>query len=275
MKKAILFILIGINAQQGLGQLFKNSETIEVNGINMYYEVYGEGEPLLLLHGWTQSSSFWSEYIPTYAQHFKVYAIDLRGHGKTSQLTADFSIKDSAQDILELLDHLKIKKVKAIGLSFGGLTLLELAKLNPDRIQATILIGASHNYQGGKDKGTKDTFSFEKLPKSFVEQLKKIHYHGEAQIKAMFNPNLNYQISLKDEELHAFNFRTLIVNGDSDEILGVEPAFALHKKIPDSALWIVPNTGHLAITGSNKKNFLTTSLQFLTWGNTKTDANKK
>ena len=171
--------------------------------------------------------------------------------------------------------YLKIKKVKAIGLSFGGLTLLELAKLNPDRIQATILIGASHNYQGGKDKGTKDTFSFEKLPKSFVEQLKKIHYHGEAQIKAMFNPNLNYQISLKDEELHAFNFRTLIVNGDSDEILGVEPAFALHKKIPDSALWIVPNTGHLAITGSNKKNFLTTSLQFLTWGNTKTDANKK
>jgi len=267
---------MGITSRQNFGQLSKNTETVKVNEIDMYYEVYGEGEPLILLHGWTQSSSFWSEYIPTYAPHFKVYAIDLRGHGKTSQLTTDFSIKKSAQDILELLDHLKIKKVKAIGLSFGGLTLLELASSNPNRIQATILIGVSHSYIGGENNEGDNAFTYKNLPNSFVEELRKIHPLGEAQIKALFNPNLNYQIKLTEEELNTFNFRTLIVHGDRDEIFGVDPALVLHQNIPNSALWIVPNTGHLAIIGPNQKSFLTNSLKFLTLDNNRqTDAKKK
>lgn len=268
-------MLIGVTSIQSFGQLSKITDTVKVNGIDMYYEVYGEGEPLLLLHGWTQSSSFWSEYIPTYAQHFKVYSIDLRGHGRTSQLTANFSIKESAKDILELLDHLKIKKVKAIGLSFGGLTLLELARLNQDRIKAAILIGASHSYNGGENFEGDNSFTYENLPDSFVEELKKIHHHGETQVKAFFNPNLDYKISLKKEDLNTFKFRTLIVHGDRDEILGVEPATALHNNIPNSTLWIVPNTGHIAIIGNNQKSFLATSLQFLTLDNNKKDANKE
>ena len=276
MKKKILVVLMGLISGQSFGQLSKKTEYVKVNGLDMYYEVYGKGEPLLLLHGWTQSSSFWSDYIPTYAKHFKVYAIDLRGHGRTSQLTADFSIKKSAKDILELIDHLQIKKAKAIGLSFGALTLLELASSNPERIQAIILIGASQSYKGGGNNEGENVFSYETLPKSFVEELKKIHYHGEAQIKALFNPNLKYQIKLKDEELNAFNFRTLIVQGDRDEILGVDPAIALHKNIPNSELWIVPNTGHIAITEPNLDAFITNSLQFMNVDNeTKTDANKK
>ena len=266
---------MGLNSIQSFSQLSKVTEIVKVNGIDMYYEVYGEGEPLLLLHGWTQSSSFWSEYIPTYAQHFKVYAIDLRGHGRTSQLTADFSIKESAKDILELLDHLKIKKVKAIGLSFGGLILLELAMLDQDRIKAATLIGASHSYNGGENLEGDNSFSYENLPDSFVEELKKTHHHGEAQIKALFNPNLNYKISLSKEDLNTFNFRTLIVHGDRDEILGIEPAIALYKNIPNSTLWIVPDTGHIAIIGNNQKSFLATSLHFLTLDKNKKDANKE
>lgn len=276
MKRIVLFILIANISEQSFGQLSANTETAKINGIDMYYEVYGEGEPLLLLHGWTQSSSFWSEYIPTYAQHFKVYAIDLRGHGRTSPLTTDFSIKESAKDILELLDQLKIKKVNAIGLSFGGLTLLELASSNPNRIKAIILIGASHSYNAAENSDGSNAFSYDNLPNSFVEKLKKTHHHGEAQIKALFNPNIDYQISLPNEALNAFTFRTLIIHGDRDEMLGVEHAFVLYRNIPNSALWIVPNTGHIAIDGPNQKSFLTTSLQFLTLDyNKKTDANKK
>lgn len=267
---------MGLVSGQSFGQPSKKAEYVNINGIDLYYEVYGEGEPLLLLHGWTQSSSFWSKYVPTYSKHFKVYVIDLRGHGRTSQLTADFSINKSAKDILELMDYLQIKKVKAIGLSFGGLTLLELANANPERIQELILIGATHNYNGGGNNENENAFSYETLPRSFVEELKKIHHHGEAQIKALFNPNLDYQIRLKDEELNAFNFRTLIVHGDRDEILGIDPAIALHKNIPNSALWIVPNTGHIAITEPNLDAFLASSLQFLNTDNkNKTDANKK
>lgn len=276
MKKILLILLMGLISGRSFGQHSKKEEVVQVNGIDMYYEVYGEGFPLILLHGWTQSSSFWSQYIPAYANNFKVYAIDLRGHGKTSSLTTDFSIQLAAKDILALLDHLQLKKVKAIGLSFGGLTLLELASSHPERIQELILIGASHNYNGGENNNDGNSFSYESLPQSFIEELKKIHAHGETQIKALFNPNLDYQIKLKDEKLNAFNFRTMIVHGDRDEILGIEPAIALHKNIPNSALWIVPNTGHIAITGPNRDAFLSRSLQFLNEnGIRKTDTNKK
>lgn len=267
---------MAITSGQSFGQLPKSTETVKVNGINLYYEVYGEGEPLLLLHGWTQSSEFWSEYIPTYLQHFEVYAMDLRGHGKTSQITSNFTIKESAKDILELLDHLKINKVKAIGLSYGGLTLLELARSHPEKIEAIILIGTSNSFNGAENNEGENAFSYENLPTSFIEELKKIHHHGENQIRALFNPNLNYQINLSDEELNAFNFKTLIIQGDRDEILGVDPAFSLYKNIPNSELWIVPNTGHIAIIGPNKENFLTTSLQFLSSDSyKKTELNKK
>lgn len=273
MKKLIIFAIIAIISEQSYAQLSQKTEIVKVNGIDMYYEIYGEGEPLLLLHGWTQSSEFWSEYIPTYAQHFKVYAIDLRGHGRTSPVTSEFTIKKSSKDILALIEYLKLKKVKAIGLSYGGLTLLELASSNPEKLESMILIGTSHSYTGAENSETNN--SYESLPASFIEVLKKTHYHGESQIRALFDPNLNFKIELGDEELRAINPRTLIVHGDSDEILGIDPAISLHKKIPNSELWIVPNTGHIAITGTNQKHFLTKSLRFLTMNIVgKTESNK-
>jgi pimeloyl-ACP methyl ester carboxylesterase len=235
-----------------------------VNGIDMYYEVYGEGEPLLLLHGWTQSSRFWFDYIPTYAKNFKVYAIDLRGHGRTSKLTSDFTIEKSSQDILALVDSLELNRIRAIGFSYGGLTLLELARSNPERMKSMIVIGTSHNFNGGENYQQNNTFSYNNLPPPFIQELKKIHHHGESQIKALFDPNLNYQIKIGSEELRSVNFRTLIVHGDRDEILGLEPAIALYKDLPHSELWVVPNTGHNAISGSNQSSFLKRSLQFLT-----------
>ncbi len=261
VKKFLAFVAISIVSFSSSGQLEKKTEMIKVNGIDMYFEIYGEGEPLFLLHGWTLSSQFWSEYIPAYLKNFKVYAIDLRGHGRTSPVTSDFTIKKSSGDILALLNHLKLKKVKAIGLSYGALTLLELASSHPEKIESMILIGASHNFKGGENTNT--SFSFEDLPSSFVENLKDLHQHGESQIRAMFNPNLNFQIRLSDEELKKIASKTLIVHGDRDEVIEVEHAIALYKNLPNAALWIVPNTGHLAITGTNFDDFLEKSLRFL------------
>ena len=275
MKQLITFILLTIISGQGFGQAAKMSKTIRVNGIDMYYEVYGEGEPLFLLHGWTQSLKFWSNLIPAYAKHFKVYAIDLRGHGRTSQLTPDFSIENVSKDVLALIDSLQLEKVNAIGFSFGGLALLEMVRSKPDRIASMIVIGVSSNYSGGDNNDGDNSFSYENLPPTFIEELKKLHPQGEGQIKALFDPNLNYQIKIGEEELKSASFRTLIVQGDRDEILGVAPAVVLFKMLPHSELWIVPNTGHDAISGPNQTNFLRKSLQFLlTDGTGKTDSNK-
>jgi len=233
-----------------------------INGIELYYEVHGKGEPLLLLHGWTQSSRFWADYIPEFAEHFQVYAIDLRGHGRTSALTPGFTIEKSSEDILAFLEHLGLESVKAIGLSFGGLTLLEMADSNPEKIESMILIGASHNYNGA-DNNLDDSFSYENLPDAFKEELKLNHQNDEGKIKALFDPNLNYQINIGEKALESMNIKTLIVNGDSDEILGIDHAVALHKKLPNSELWVVPGTGHIAIMGPNKNSFIAKSIQFL------------
>lgn len=250
-------------SRQSFGQSPLKTETISVNGIDMYYEVYGEGEPLFLLHGWTQSSQFWADFAPTYAQHFEVYAIDLRGHGKTSELTDDFTIKKASEDILTLMDKLNIKKAKAIGLSFGGLVLLELAVSNPKKLESMVLIGASNRYNGGENTDLDNAFSYENLPDAFIKELKETHYGGESQIKALFNPNLDYKINIDDEDLKSLKTKTLIVNGDRDEIMGITPAVTLYENLPNSELWIVPNTGHIAITGDNQDSFLVNSVQFL------------
>lgn len=247
----------------GYGQPEKKTKTVTLNGIKLYYEVYGKGEPMLLLHGWTQSSQFWSDYIPTYARHFKVYAIDLRGHGRSSELSDDFSIEKTASDILALLDFLKIEKAKAIGLSFGGLALLKLASFHPERIESMVLIGAAHKYDGAENTNLDKSFSYENLPEPFIKELKEIHFGGESQIKALFDPNLNYRISIGNEDLKSINIKTLIVNGDRDEIMGITPATDLYENLPNSELWIVPNTGHIAITGSNQDSFLKKSSGFL------------
>lgn len=263
MKKFFIILLMTILSGASYGQLTKKTNTVTLNGIELYYEVYGKGEPLLLLHGWTQSSQFWSDYVSIYAQHFKVYAIDLRGHGKSSELTDDFSIGKSATDILALVDFLKLEKVKAVGLSYGGLALLNLASLHPKRIEKMILIGTSSQYNGAENTNMDKTFSYENLPDSFIKVLKETHQGGERQIRALFNPNLNYKISIGEEDLKSIKTKTLIINGDRDEIMGITPAINLFKNFPDSELWIVPNTGHIAITGPNQDDFLTKSIEFL------------
>ena len=262
MRLIITFVFSSIISLQSFGQLSKKTKTVSINNIDIYFEVYGEGEPLLLLHGWTQSSAFWKEYIPAYAQKFKVYAIDLRGHGRTSPLTTGFTIQKAIKDLLALLEYLGLTKVKAIGLSYGGLLLLQLATLHPERIDSMVLIGTSQKYNGAENNEINHAFSYENLPKPFIDELKKIHYHGESQVRALFEENLNYQIHLTDQEIQAIDAKALIVQGDRDEILGIDPAIKLYRNLPNSELWIIPNTGHIAITGSNRNSFVTKSLEF-------------
>lgn len=263
-----LFLLLAMTlVASSWGQGQKDSGVFTIGGTNIHYETYGTGEPLLLLHGWTQSSQFWLEYVADYAKHFKVYAIDLHGHGKSSILTKDFSIQKTAQDIFQLIEHLKLKQVNAIGLSFGGLVLLEIAASHPKLLSNMILIGTSNSFKGGDNQ--KRAITYENLPDSFRNQLKGLHLHGENQIRAMFDPNLNYEINLSASQLALIEIKTMIVQGDRDEITGVEPALFLYRNLPNSELWIVPNTGHIAITDKNKKAFLTKSIGFFASGDSK------
>lgn len=263
MAKQLILAIMALISIPLMAQQPRRSDTVKVNGIELYYEVYGKGQPLVLLHGWTQSSQFWTEYISSFANDFEVYLVDLRGHGRSSVVAEDFSIRKAAEDVWMLWSHLKLEKVNAVGLSYGALVLLELATMQPEKLANMVLVSASPRYNGGENQSLKKQFSLEDLPPAFVSELRKNHHRGDAQIRAMFNPELNYRISLSDDDLNSIQCRTLIINGDHDEIMGLDGALSLFKKVTGARLWVVPGAGHVPITGAAKGQFIENTLTFL------------
>jgi pimeloyl-ACP methyl ester carboxylesterase len=115
--------------------------TLQVNGIELYYEKHGAGEPLLLLHGGSGCHEDWvyagrDEFIREYA----LITPDARGHGRSTNPANSITHRQCALDTLALLDHLRIKKCKAVGISMGGNILLHMATLQPERIAAMVLV---------------------------------------------------------------------------------------------------------------------------------------
>jgi len=263
MKKIAILLLMVQHFGQSYSQTPDKTAYADLGDIRLYYEIYGKGEPLLLLHGWTQTSDFWKEYISSFSDRYRVIAIDLRGHGRSGILTDSFSIQKAAEDIKSLMEMLGLKGANAVGLSYGGLVLLELAHKHPQLLSSMILIGASANYNGKENQDPDNPFDFEQLPEDFVAQLQSVHPYGISQVKALFNKDLSYEINLSETDLGQIANRTLIIGGDRDDVVGVDAAVQLYKHLPDARLWILPNTGHLAISEPNKESFLATALEFL------------
>src|SRR5690348_13128007 len=112
------------------------------NGVQIYFEVHGMGDPLLLLHGFSGSSQDWTASIGELGKSFQIIIPDLRGHGRSSHLPAPFRHQDAATDMLRLMDHLGIRTLKGLGVSGGGNVLLHMATKQPDRVKAMVLVSA-------------------------------------------------------------------------------------------------------------------------------------
>src|SRR5260370_680684 len=114
-----------------------------LNGIQLYFEVHGTGEPVLLLHGFSGSSQDWTTLITEWRIQFQLIVPDLRGHGRSGILAKPFRHTEAAADILALLDHLKVSACKGVGISGGGNVLLHMATMRPERITALVLVSAT------------------------------------------------------------------------------------------------------------------------------------
>ena len=120
------------------------AESVELNDLEMYYETEGAGEPLLLLHGGTGCHEDWA-YAgrEQFVQEYAVIAPDARGHGRTSNPQLTITHRQCAFDTLALLDHLGINPSRAIGSSMGGNVRLHMATLQPERIEAMVVVSAT------------------------------------------------------------------------------------------------------------------------------------
>ena len=245
---------------QIFSQTPKKSESVLVNGKNIYYEVYGEGKPLFLLHGYTLSTQSWLPYVEDFDQEYEVYLVDLTGHGKSDPFTEDLSLKSVAEDLNALVQYLKLDTIQAIGFSFGGDVLYQLALINPSLIESMITIGAVGTWTVNDFPDYRKAFTFEN--RANFPWLYTYHETDE-RITALMEQFNNYTIEVTTEELQSIRPEVLIMIGDNDEGMDLEEVVRVKKNLPISDLWILPNVAHGAHEGETKDDFIIKSKAFL------------
>jgi pimeloyl-ACP methyl ester carboxylesterase len=241
--------------------------TVALNGMEMYYEAFGEGEPLLLLHGFGGSGHVWTEVVAEYARHLRVIIPDLRGHGRSTNPSGEFTHRQSALDILALLDSLGIDRVRAVGNSTGGMTLLHMATGQPSRIEAMVLIAAT-SYFPEQARRIMERSTVASLTSDDYARRRQIHRHGDEQIRMLRRQFQAFKDSYDDMNftppyLSTITARTLIIHGDRDQFFPVGIAVEMYQAIPDSYLWIIPNGRH-GIRGDPAVAWAAPVLEFLT-----------
>jgi pimeloyl-ACP methyl ester carboxylesterase len=110
----------------------------------MYYQVHGEGEPLLLIHGGLMTIDAWGPILPALAENRKVYAIELEGHGRTVDLDRPLSMQQFAQDVSGFIEQMDIGPIDIVGFSMGGGTATGVGVLHPELVKSLVVISASH-----------------------------------------------------------------------------------------------------------------------------------
>lgn len=210
---------------------------LKLKDTDLYYEVYGEGEPLVLLHGNSGSIKDFYQQIPVLSKQYKLIAVDTRGQGKSKDISKkDFTYKVFADDVKALADELKLDKINIVGWSDGGNTGLEFALKYPDRLNKLVTIGANAFPEGVDDK----------LIERFTNQMKQLNdmapeeAFGERRLlKIMLT-----QPNISKNDLNKIKSPVLVIAGDRDVIKPDHTEF-LSKQIPNAEKKIYNDTTHM------------------------------
>ncbi len=236
------------------------------NGIQIYFEIHGTGEPLILLHGFSGSSLDWRPSLAEWGSGFQLIVPDLRGHGRSSILSSPFRHDETSADIFALLDHLGIGGFKGVGVSGGGNVLLHMATKQPKRVKAMVLVSATP-YFPAQARPIMRQYP-DKLPEQQWELLRRRHPGGDSQIHALLASTRAFADSYDDMNftppfLATIRARTLIVQGDRDPLYPVEISVEMARSIPQASLWIIPGGGHGPVVGDRWPEFVKVARAFL------------
>jgi pimeloyl-ACP methyl ester carboxylesterase len=225
---------------------FKNGYS-EVNGLKMYYEIHGQGKPLVLIHGGgsTIQTNF-DKIIPLLAKNRQVIAVELQAHGRTNDRNADLTFEQDANDVATLLRNLHIGKADFFGFSNGGTTTLQIAIRYPQLVDKMILGSALAKRNGVPDWfwGFMENATLENMPEQLKVGYKKVAADTNG-LQAMHDRDVKRMLNFKDipdEQIKSIKAPTLIIIGDRD-IITPEHAIELKRQITNSELAIIPG-GH-------------------------------
>lgn len=210
---------------------------MDVNGIKLYYEIYGEGEPVLMLHGNGQSISAFMNQKDTFAKKYKVILVDCRERGKsTYDKTKELTFDIQTEDLKQFLDKLNIRKVKILGWSDGGILALSMAMKHPQLVDKIACSGANIFPEGQKDEEVK-------YLREAVERLSKDNKDHKNDVPLdLINLDLKYP-NWTFDDLKKIECPSLIIAGDKD-IIKIEHTVKIAESIPKGQLAIIPNASH-------------------------------
>ncbi len=237
----LIFLISSVNILSQVNKIKYGSNPkaghyANVNGINLYYETYGNGKPLIMLHGNGGSIEAFKYQIPFFEKHYHVIAIDSRLQGKSGGSSDSISYDLMASDFNALLNQLQIDSAYVLGWSDGGINGLIMALKYPDKVKKLAVSGANT---------TPDSTAFKYSDildmKNFVE-----HDTSASKIEIALNKMMLYEPNISYDSLHTIHCPVLIMAGDHDVI---KPGHTLKifQSIPGAELCIYPNSHHNAL----------------------------
>ncbi|MDW9595387.1 alpha/beta fold hydrolase [Sinorhizobium meliloti] len=235
---------------------------VKVNGMEMYYEVSGEGDPLIVLHGAYMNIPSMGTIIPKLAETHKVYAIEFQGHGRTTDIDRPITYPNLADDVAAFMDAVKIEKADVFGYSMGAAAGLQLAVRHPEKVDKLAAASVAYDAEGWQP-------AFKAfIPQMSVEMFVNMPF-AEDYRKLAANPNgfpelVRKLIALEKEpmaweaDVRALKTPVLIITGDADvatlehsvalfRLLGGGVMGDMGKPLPASRLAVLPATSHTAV----------------------------
>jgi len=268
--KSILLIAIMFVASQLNGQPIKSSNSgyAPVNGIKVYYEVYGEGRPVVLLHGaFMTIEGNWGQLIPELSKTRKVIAIEMQGHGHTPFSDRKLAVSTLASDVKGIMDYLKIDSADIAGYSMGGSVAYQFAVQSPKRLRKLVIISSTYKSSGWLPE-IANAFKNMK-PELFADSPMKTAYDAVAPDKSKWTKFIEQMITfigtpfnLGDSNISKISAPVLIISGDNDGLDKIEliktykllggAVSADMGTMPKSQLAVVPSQSHISLMMQTK-----------------------
>jgi pimeloyl-ACP methyl ester carboxylesterase len=227
----------------------RNGNYVDAGGLHTYYEVAGEGEPLLLLHGGFCPAETFDGLTPRLAEEYRVYLPERCGRGCTPDVEGPITFENMAQDTLAFMDALDISSAHLVGWSDGALVALHVALQRPDLASKLVLIGMAVNHDGFPAEAREmlgPSLSPEILPPFLRELYANVSPDGPEHFDVVFeklSATWKTEPSFELSELERLAMPTLVMIGDRD-LVTVEHAAAMQRAIRDAQLAVVPGASH-------------------------------
>jgi len=217
-----------------------------VNGVKIWYAVYGRGEPVLLLHGGLANANYWGHQVRALQRRYQVIVMESRGHGRSSRNQEPYGYDLMASDVVALLDHLAIKQAAIVGWSDGAIIGLDIAMKHPKRVSRLFAFAANSDPSGVADIASSEVFNayiarageeYKRLSPTPTEYKSFV-----AEITKMWESQPKWTAS----DLAAIKVPTWIVDGDHDEAIKRDNTEFMASTIPGAGLLIQPQVSHFS-----------------------------